>query len=475
VNLRRGTLFLMTAWAVMLVTGYVLTLVLARRFPMDDYGDYGLVMSVLLWLEIVVINGLPVAVQKFTASQPDRAGAILWTALRLQAVAAAALVIAGYLAAPALAGYFRDGRLAAYFRIAFLNIVFYGFFHLMAAYQNGLGRFRRQAFLLLTLAFARMGFVVAFVLCMRSIAWALWGNIAGAVLGLIAGVVILDRGWKGGAIAAGPLLRFAAPSVLYSLGVTLLLSIDLWSVNRMLGKSAGAVYVASSMVARIPYFLVFGLSSAVLPAIASALAVHDRNKVQAVLRQAFRFLLMLTAPLAVLATVYRKDIMVLLFADRFGSGGAVLGILIWGMVMLSFYILLTTIINAEGRPAVSFFITLAVVAVDVSLIAVFVPRLGARGAALATTCSLGLGVLISAWRVRGDLDVHWSWKPFGRIALASLAAGAIALAIPVRRGWILPVGAAVLGMYALVLFAAGEISKQDVVWLLKTDNPRLSE
>jgi O-antigen/teichoic acid export membrane protein len=62
-DLRKGTLFLILAWAVVLVTGYGLTLVLARLLTREALGDYGLVMSVLVWLEIVVINGLPVAVQ----------------------------------------------------------------------------------------------------------------------------------------------------------------------------------------------------------------------------------------------------------------------------------------------------------------------------------------------------------------------------------------------------------------------------
>jgi hypothetical protein len=88
---------------------------------------------------------------------------------------------------------------------------------------------------------------------------------------------------------------------------------------------------------------------------------------------------------------------------------------------------------------------------------------------------LGLGVAISAWRVLHDFDLRWSWKPLGRIALASAAAGGVALVVPAPRGWLLPVGAAALCVYAVVLLALGEIRKQDFFPMLGAGDPGMAE
>ena len=132
-SFRRGTVYLTAAWSVVVLTGYVFNVWLARTFTADQYGVYGVVMAVLVWIEIVIINGLPYAVQKFVASDSENAGAILHAAGRIQAVVAVILFAVSYLAAPLIAAFFRDARLTWLFRLAFVDILVYGFFHLLAS------------------------------------------------------------------------------------------------------------------------------------------------------------------------------------------------------------------------------------------------------------------------------------------------------------------------------------------------------
>jgi O-antigen/teichoic acid export membrane protein len=461
-DLRKGTVFLILAWGVVLVTGYGLTLVLARLLVKEALGEYGLVMSVLVWLEIVVINGLPVAVQKFTAANPKQAYGILKSGAGIQALAAAALYAAAYFGAPLLAGLFQDGQLTFYFRIAFLNIFLYGFLHLLASFQNGMGRFGRQAFILTVFAFGKLGCVVLFLILGRDLVWAFWGNAAGAALGILAGAAFIRRAPKVKAFESGALVRFALPSVLYSLAVSLLLSLDLWFVNRMLGRGDGAVYTVSSQIARIPYFLVFGLSATVLSAVSAAVAAGRMQNARGTIAQAIRFLCMMAAPIAVLATAYRKEGMALLFPPQYAPGEAVLGILIWGMALLAFVVVLTTVINAGGRPAVSFGLTSGMVAIDAALNAALIPRMGLAGAALATTAAAGAGVLVSGLAVRRMYGFSMSLKPILRIALASLVPAGIGLAVPARGLRLVLVCALAAALYGLVLMAVGEVKKEEL-------------
>ena len=110
-NFKRGTFYLIVSWTVLLFTGYVLNVLLARYLGPKSYGIYGLVMSVLLWIEIVVINGLPYAVQKFISSDESRSGAILWTAGQMQFVVSVILFGISFALAPLIASFFKDTRL----------------------------------------------------------------------------------------------------------------------------------------------------------------------------------------------------------------------------------------------------------------------------------------------------------------------------------------------------------------------------
>ena len=51
-HFKKGSLYLTIAWAITLLSGYIYNIWLTHRFSQAMYGDYQVVMSVLLWLEI---------------------------------------------------------------------------------------------------------------------------------------------------------------------------------------------------------------------------------------------------------------------------------------------------------------------------------------------------------------------------------------------------------------------------------------
>jgi stage V sporulation protein B len=461
-NLKRGALYLMTGWFAILVTGYGLNLVLARWFPLGSFGDYGTVMTLLLWIEIFVITGLPFAVQKFVSAHETEGRSIFWAALRIQAAVTLGLTALLVLSAPLFAGLFRDARLTPYFRLAFLNLPFYGFFHLVVSYHNGRRSFAKQGFCYVFYGLAKLGSVLLLCRFHPSLESAFAGNILGSALSLaFAWALVNDRGARPSRFGR-ELIRFALPALLYSLMTQLLMSVDLWSVRTLFGDKASGQYYVAATLSRIPYYALAGLSAVLMPVISEALSSGAVDRAGRTMRNAVRYAAILLVPLCLLMTVYRKEILTLLFPDRFLPAGPVLGVLACAMTAMALLNMLLTLISADGRPSQSSRIAAASVAADLGLIALLAPRYGAPGAAWASLAAIGLACVWGAADILRKYAAFPGLPSIGRIGLATAGLLACLLLIPVRGREFIAAGAAGIAVFGGVLLLTGELRRDDL-------------
>jgi O-antigen/teichoic acid export membrane protein len=468
VGLKRGTLLLSLGWASQLLFGYAINAWLAHVFGAAGLGLYGVAMSILLWIEIGVISGLPTAVQKFTASHPGEAGGILRSANRLQAVSVTVIFAIAFLAAPLSSRWLGDERLAGLLRIAIWDLWFYGFFFVFMSFQNGLKRFGNQAFLVAFYAAFRLAFNLIFVSLYHSITSALLANIAASACGLAAGLVMSKSHAASQTIARRletDLIRFAWPVALYSLILHLLQNVDLWFVKSNCGPAESGYYYAAGILAKIPYYLFFALSAVLLPVISEAIAKKEMETARRSIREAMRFLWMAALPLALLAHRFGRDALELLFPKDFGQAAGILAVLIWGMTLLAVYFLFTTILSADNRPRLALWITLATVVFDVLFNIIWVPRYGAMGAAAATTASILIGSVVGGVRVRKRFGSILSGRAFGRILIASAAVYGLSFLVSVHGWMVLPVAALLGIIYLVILFVLRELRREDLAWI----------
>jgi len=468
VNFKQGTLYLILAWVCVLLTSYALHIWLAHTFRPADYGDYGLVMSVLVWIELVVINGIPYAIQKFVSSDNSRAFGILRTGFKVQLIVSVVLFALAFATAPLITKLFRDDKLLFYLRVAFFDILLYGFFHLLMAYQNGLGNFGKQAFLFIIYSVSKLGFVLLLVSLTHSLVGAFIANGAGSLIGLAFGYFFLGKLKKQVPYEARVLIRFAVPALFYSLMLNLFFYVDLWTVKYFLAAQVSGYYVAASMVARVPYFLFLGLSIAILPTVSSALASGKMEEVRSTIQQAVRFLLLLTVPICVLVSIFSRDIMFLLFPADYTFGSKILAVLIWGMTLLTFFSLLTTIINADNKPRLSFKISVLAIATDVILNRILVPRFEAIGGAIGTTLAVGGGAVVAMIFIYQRFHVFVGFRSLLRIGIGAIGVGFVSRLLTVHGFHFLL--AFVLGLlfYGLILFIMGEVKMEEILGLFKS-------
>jgi stage V sporulation protein B len=438
---------------------------IGRTLGVAEYGTYGVVMSILLWIEVGPISGIPTAIQKFVSAQEREARAIMREAARLQFFYILILFSLSYFLAPLIARGIRDNNLTFYLRVAVWDVWIYGFYFMAISLENGRRRFGVQALLITLYSISKLLFVILFVLITHSVTGALIANIAGSVVGLGLAILLINRKplQKGESdFRRQTLVKFAAPVALFSLIIHVLLNVDLWMVKYFLSKEAPGYYVSAATIARVPYYLFFGLSAVVLPALSNALSNNQWNRVQKTIREAMRFLFLLSIPVGVFCMVYGRGIIILFFGEVFESGGIVLQILIWGMSLMAFFFLLTTIINADNRPVISLSITGITLLVDILLNLLLVPKYGIRGAAISTTTALLIGSTIAmVWVIR-RFRTFLYWKTCIRGLLSAGILYLIFSTIRVDGPYLLLMGAGCLVVYGGFLIISGEITRQEL-------------
>lgn len=461
-NLNKGTGYLILGWALVLGSGYVYILWLTHYWEPETYGLYTLTMSVLYWIEIAVVNGVPYALQKFFPQESSRSSGIFKYAARLQTVIVITLFLLTFFTAPLIAAALRDPRLAFYFRVASVDILFFGFYHLLMAYQNGQHHFGRQAVLLVVYAVSKMGFGIGLVALTHSIVGALIGNIAASITAFVAGLCLIRRTpslpWEHGK----EFIRFMLPASAYFWILNLFFFLDLWFVKYYCDLETAACYSIAQMISKIPFFLFSGLSSVLLPILSFHFASESSLDARRTIREAVRLLWLLTVPVAVLFTVLNGPILELLFRPEYGSAAPVFALLTWSIVFLSFLSLFTTVLNAYHKPGLSLGWTAGALILSVVLNRIWVPQFGARGAAYAMLVSTGFGAGALSIIVFDRFQCLMPVSSFIKISLSGFVLVPLAGIVRPRGAVLLVFLFVAVALYGALLVALKEMKWQEI-------------
>jgi O-antigen/teichoic acid export membrane protein len=458
----RGTFLLMAAQGVLMLSGYALNVFLARHFGPEQYGVYGVVMAVLVWVELFVINGVPTAMQKFLAETPARAAAWIRLGRRMQ-LGYALLILALFVATvPLIGANFDDPNFKKFLWIAALDILLYGLYWFYLGVHSGLHRFESQATIIASYGLSKVTCCIGLILLGTGIDGALIGNFLGSAAGLVIGAALLQRAHLPQTNEAehySSLIKFAVPIVLYTLSNNALLYIDLIFVKKFLPPVAAGHYTAAATIARVPYFIFLGLTATVLPALSRTLAQEDLEASRRLLRQTLRLLFGLLIPVLALVLANAAEIVELLYTAVYDHSTPILRLLILGIAMYTLLVVLSTIMSADGYANRALQINLFAAVMDILLCLLLVPKCGTQGAALATLLAATVGTFVAGILV---LKRFGSILPWGSLLRAIIAGGAI-LGLAVwwqTAGVILLIELIVLvGLYFFVLYVLGEIKK----------------
>src|SRR5215831_11180634 len=121
-GIAKGTVQIMIGRVILFASGYLVTMILARRLGPAEYGLYGIILSVVLWIEAIGDLGIPEAATKLIPEDEHRASSVENTTQTLLLIVFLFLFVVSWAAAPFLANMFQIPQATLLFRLAMIDI-----------------------------------------------------------------------------------------------------------------------------------------------------------------------------------------------------------------------------------------------------------------------------------------------------------------------------------------------------------------
>lgn len=459
-GLRRGFLLLTVGQIIFVVAGYVTHISLARGLGAAEYGTYGVLLSVLSTVALVLTAGMPEAIAKFAAERPESAHPIFAQGIGIQLRFSLVLALGYALCSPLIARGLGAPELTGVLAVSALAIPPVALYAVVLGALNGEKRFMAQGVTVsgygllrcllvipLTLHFKALGAVAAFV-------------IAPAVVIL----PTLPGYWRTRAestLDSRALWSFARPVIGFTVALQLLMNLDLFVVKAAFGDTdAVGYYTAATTLAKVPYFFFSALGVVLLP-IVSAAGNEGRDHVLEVVRKAVRLMFLGASSAAAIAVPFSRGALSLLFGRAYAAAAWPLALLLVSGTLFTLIFVVAYVLNGLGQPKIALRVTLVGLAIEIVLAPLLTRALGAPGAALASALASFIMLLALARAAKREIGALFQPKS----VLAATAAFGITVGvgtlIPPQPVYLLLAVPLALG-HGLLLLALRELSPTEL-------------
>ncbi|MGB7947882.1 MAG: oligosaccharide flippase family protein [Candidatus Binatia bacterium] len=471
-----GAVALTLADVVVQAFNYGIQIAIARLFSPAVYGQFGIVVSVFVLLQVALRWGLPGAMAYHVARDREAARDILKKSIRMQIPYSLSLFVLFFLFSDALAAALGDPTLSVYLRVAAFFILTFALTPVYSGLLNGLGAFSETA------KIAVLRHLVTFLLIIGLLyaGSGLGGVIAAHAFGPLASVAYAILVWRrtGYAgdkkVAARDIVTFGLPLFIGALAVTLLMRLDLFMIQASLGDQIlTGLYTAASSLMRGPYFLSVS-AGVVLFRLVAQLQTQGASEARGFISRAARYCLLALAPIPLVVSGSAEATIRLVFGQTYTMAAPPFAVLSFCFIFMVLYNVVTTFISALNRPRIAMFLALFLIPVQIVLIYAGLSG-GLVGVALATTSSWLLGTVIgSVYLYRQGWLLPPQGKTLVRIGVAALCVYLITLWLAPAGLWLLAFYPSIYFFYLLLLRVSGEISAGEIAALLSDCSPILA-
>ena len=461
----KGTLYYLIAAAVFVLSSYSIHIIIARHMGPALYGVFGIVLSVLSVSDLVVRGGIGKAVSKYVAEGKNQFG-ILKAGLRLQLSVAAVVTFVYFMSAGSIASLLGDKTLILCMRISALCIIPYALDSVYHGYLNGIRQFRRESIASILYSLVKLGTVLTIVFTVSRVNEIF---IAYAISACASVVLARQFGHKfmknadDTVLSVKQLAAFAIPVAIYCITEVLLMNTDIFLIKRILHDNALAgFYISASSLARLPWYILGAFYMTLYPSISRAVSKGDMYLVKRYIRQSLRHLLIAIVPMAFIISISGRNLIQLFYSDAFAPASSPLSVLIFGISLMAVFTSFTGVISASGKPSISLCLIVILLPIAFGANLVLIPKYGLLGAAIASTFTYGVGVVVAGSFVFFKFGKCVSILSVSRILIASFAISFLLPRYPANGLMLFGAYLIAFCVYIGILFITREITGEDI-------------
>lgn len=464
--MKKGVLYYTIASSIFTLSSYVIHVVLARYWSPEIYGRFGVVLSILMISYMILGNGFPKAISKYTAENKNLAGAIRKAGMKAQMILALSISLPYFLLAKQLAILLNDITLTGYFRLSVLNILSWGICFIYIGSLNGMRQFGKEATVTIISSILRVPLVFLLVFMGFQVYGAIWGLLLGILIGIGVGGYFCRGNSTEGEVDIIGLIKFSIPALSAFMGTELIMNIDLLFVKAILEDGAKAgFYTCAIMISKMVYFIFVAFSAILLPSISISMANNDLTLTKRYINQSLRYMLILLLPCTSIISASSKELISFLYTNVYIEGSLSSGIRIFGISFLIITLTLTVIMLAGGKQKVPMWVFTFLVPIDIMLNLLLIPSFGLEGAALATTGCALIGLVILSICVYKRFNTLINPLSIIRIGIACLVIYFLTTSFIVQETLLLGYYVILFIIYFILLIGLKEIKKDDFVMI----------
>jgi len=461
-QMAKGSLHLMIAQVIFLLSAYIIHFGLARIVTPEDYGRFGVIIAILQILQIFLMRGIPDALTKYIAEGRDsqKAG---WLAFKIQIVFSFLIFILLFSFAPFIADILNDREMTFYLMVISIIIPIRAIFMLNIGHLNGLRKFTEASYLLSINFILRILFVFFLLYTGFGIFGAITGYILASFFTLIFSFFYSRSHISGKNITSKEITNFAIPMIVFSVSYLILMNADIVFIKALiLNSSYAGYYTAARMLSSIIFVILFGLSFSLLPSISKTVSKNNIYQTKSYIIDSTRYLIMILFPTCVIGGIYANSFLTIFYPNDYIVASASLVILLIGTSFISLFVIFGTIISGAGKPKIPMIIGIFLVIIFLILNYVFINKFGMVGGALATVIVGSIGTSLLGGYVYKKFRVIIGYLSLIRILIATGIIGIISFFIDINGIFLIFWTLILLIIYFGILFLIKEIKKKDI-------------
>jgi O-antigen/teichoic acid export membrane protein len=419
-----GTIRIFLAEVLILPTGFITAVFLARYLGPVGYGMFALVSRLIVWVEFTCITGFSGTTVKFIGEIPD------WrpigsSAIKLQFIIGIGTSIILWLFAPLISALFDEPEISGYLRLFAVEIPVLSLASVCSNILIGTGRYREVSRVRILRLMARLVLIILLVGIGLSVKGAILGSIGASVVELIiswfyARPVLFSKA----AFPIRRLLNFGVPLFISEL-CQRIFRLDLFALKALGGTAAQAGFYGAAMNLTIPPIMFSkSLSYPLLSTLSGLIGNGDDARAREIAKTSMRSILWLM-PFAAMTAGASREIVILIFGEKYLPTSPILAFLIFAVIAMFAVNLSKNILTAIGKPGLVLIITGPMVPVALIGHLLLIPIMGGTGAAIVTASVAFLGALVSLVMIYRIWDIFLPIKSI----LKGLACSALAFAI----------------------------------------------
>lgn len=465
---QRGTRQFLIARLCLVGSSFVIAAILARQLGPAAFGIYGVIISQLLWLEMLANAGVPGAIAKLMADGRYEHKAIESSARALLLGFSLVLFVLSWLAAPWVAQVMRIPDGAALMRIAIIDLPFMAFFASYDGILNGRRQFGALALAQVIGSLAKVAGVVA----LFALGFSIDRVLVVIVVSTCAACLVLSwrfppRGFRPSGRIVREIAGITAPVGLYLISGQVLLNLDLWLLKGLWEGNGDVLgyYVASMNLAKVLLVIPGAQAWVIFSSVAWAVAARDMERARRHIQDATRFAVIIAAAAWVILGLNAGEILALLYSRPYGEGGLFLPLQLAGLGLFALLDAFSHSLMAGGRQGLPVGAVIATIPIIAISNYILIPWIGPLGAAVSMILGVSIACLLMGTMAYRDFGSLARASTLGRVLCAAATVALASVLSPISGPLVLIKLAFLGGIYLVVLFMLGEITRKDFVLL----------